>query len=177
MKLFFILCILYSGNAFSQSSIYDLDVRTPDGNTINMSNYKGQKILIVSVTAENLLTKDLHFWDSLQRTNAPIAVVLIPANDLGKPFDDSTIEVIKNILSKNLILSASAKVKKAEAQNQDPIFQWLTHSDRNAHFNADVTTNKQIYIVSESGILYAVLEQGVPVTVIDRALKQKDVTQ
>ena len=63
-----------------------MTVRYPntDGNTINMSTYKGQKILIVSVTAENLLTKDLNFWDSL--SNSPVAVVLIPANDTGKTF-------------------------------------------------------------------------------------------
>jgi glutathione peroxidase-family protein len=177
MKLFFIFCILYCGPAFSQSTIYDLDVQTPDGNIIKFSNYKGQKILIVSMTADNLTTKNLNFWDSLQRSNSPLVVVLIPANDLGKPVDDSTIKAINGNLSKNLILSASVQVKKAEGQSQDPILQWLTHSDQNAHFNTDVTTNEQIYVVSESGVLYAVLENGVPVTVIDQVLKQQDVTQ
>ena len=53
--------------------------------------------------------------------------------------------------------------------------QWLTHAGQNIHFDADVTTDNQLYIISESGILYAVLEKGVPPGVIDQLLKQEDV--
>ena len=180
MKLL-ILSFLCCSQVFSQdtvqSTIYDLNIQTPDANTINISNFKGQKILFVSVTVDNLKPEDLVYWDSLQKSNPGLAVVLIPANDLGIAIDDSTIEAINSNVSKNLILSASVQVKKAEGPNQNPVLQWLTHVEQNGHFNEEVTTNEQIYVVSESGILCAVLEQGVPVTVIDRVLKQKDVTQ
>lgn len=181
MKLLLILCILYCGRALSQdtaqSTIYDLNVQTPGGNTISMSTFKGRKIMIVSVSSDNLKVEDLNFWDSIQTSNTSLAVILIPANDLGATVDDSTVQTITSNLSTEIILSEGVLVKKAEGQNQDPILQWLTHSNENSHFNADVTTNEQIYVISESGVLYAVLEKGVPVTVLDEVLKQQDVTK
>lgn len=181
MKLLLILSILYCGEVFSQSAtqstIYDLDIQTPDGNKISMSNYKGRKIMIVSVSSDNLKPEDLNFWDSLQTSNPSLTVLLVPANDLGQAIGDSTILAIDSSLSTNIILSEGVLVKKAEGQNQDPLLQWLTHSNENTHFNMDVTTTEQIYVVSESGILYAVLEKGVSETVIDEVLKQQDVTQ
>lgn len=177
MKVILCFFIFYSSQIFSQSSIYDLYIQKPEGDSISMSMFKGNKILIIAVSQDNLQKSDLNFWDSVQISNAPLVVILVPADDFGKTVDDSTIAVIKSNLSTNIILSDDVLVKKSEGQNQDPILQWLTHTDENTHFNAEITSGKQIYVVSESGVLYAVLEKGVPAQVLDQLLKQQDVIQ
>lgn len=181
MKLL-ILSVLFCSQAFSQdtgrSGIYDLNIQTFAGDSINMATLQGHKILIVSATANNLQPADMNFWDSVQASNSPLAVILIPANDMGNIVnDDSAVNAISTNVPGNIILAAGALVKKQEAQDQNPILQWLTQSNENTHFNTDVVTDEQIYVVSESGVLYAVLEKGVPAQVIDHVLKQPDVTQ
>ena len=88
---------------------------------------------------------------------------------------DSYLNNIKNNTSDKLVLSGTVQVKKDKGNNQNPVMQWLTDGNKNSHFNADVETDQQIYVISESGVLYAVLEKGVLPSVIDQVLKQADV--
>lgn len=174
MKLFFLLAILYSNELFSQSSIYDLALTTLSGQTISLSDYKGRKILIASVIPDSLQKSGiLAYWDSLQAANPKIVLILIPAND----FDNTPNSGILENASHNIVLSASAEVKKDKGINQNPIMQWLTHSGKNSHFNADVETDNQLFIISESGVLYAVLDKGVRQQAVDNVLKQTEVKQ
>jgi len=176
MKLIFFILILYSVPALSQSSIYELDIQNISGETVSMKTYKGQKILVASVSPGNLQKKGaLVFWDSLKTANPKTAVILIPAADMGSTVDSAAMNTIKNNVSDKLLLAGTAQVKKDKGNNQNPIMQWLTDVRKNTHFNADVETDQQIYVISQSGELYAVLAKGASLSVIDGVLRQADV--
>ena len=176
MRLIFFLAIFYSVPALSQSSIYELDIQTITGETVSFKAYKGQKILIASVSTDNLQKKGaLVFWDSLKAANPKTAMILMAAGDMGTAVDSAALNNIKNNTSDKLVLSGTVQVKKDKGNNQNPVMQWLTDGNKNSHFNADVETDQQIYVISESGVLYAVLGKGVSPSVIDQVLKQNDV--
>jgi glutathione peroxidase-family protein len=174
MKLFFLLAILYNNELFSQGNIYDLALTTLSGKTISLADYKGRKILIAPVIPDSLQNSGiLSYWDSLQAANPKVVLILIPASDLNNTPNSVALENT----SYNIVLSAGAEVKKDKGTNQNPIMQWLTHSGKNSHFNADVETDNQLFIISESGVLYAVLDKGVRQQEVDNVLKQTEVKQ
>lgn len=176
MKLLFIICFFYATSAVSQSSVYDLALQTATGKEVSLGDYKGQKILIASISQDNLDKKDaFYFWDSLQKANPKVAIIIIPANDFGTDTDAVLKTSIVSAAPEGVILASAARVKKDKGQNQNSIMKWLTTGSENSHFDEEVNSDFQIYVISESGVLYAVLEKGVPLSVIDDVLKQDDV--
>lgn len=176
MKLLF-FALLFSMPAMAQESIYDLKVQTAYGGEFPLNHYRGQKMAIASVSVD-LLDKNgsLEFWDSLKTTYPKVAFVLIPASDMDTLISDSVpMEDIKSKASKKLMLSGAGKVKKDKDQNQHPVMQWLTDATRNRHSNMDVESDLQIYVISESGVLYSILAKGTPLSVLKTVLEQPDV--
>lgn len=160
---------------FVKTSIYDLQIQTVEGNTINMSEFRGKKILIASISHTNLQSEGLVFLDSLQLANPSVVIIAIPANDFGGTGNAETLTAIINKTSRKIIVTAPADVKKEKDRTQNSLMKWLTSNLENFHFDAEVNTDNQLYFVSESGVLYAVLEKGVPTEIIDKLLKQEDV--
>jgi glutathione peroxidase len=177
MKYILFFIFFYCCQVSAQSNIYDFRVQTKNGKSINLQDFKGKKILIASVGAKNLQEKSaFSYWDSIQTANPKIAIIIIPSDDFSEADSISaSVDGIKVPPSSKTTVSASVSVKKDKGDRQNPLMQWLTHAGQNTHFDADVTTEKQLYIISESGVLYAVLEKGVPPVVISQLLKQEDV--
>jgi glutathione peroxidase len=160
-----------------QTSIYDIQIQTMDGKTISMSAYKGKKIMIAAVSPDNMQAGGLDFLDSLQKAHPSVTVIAVPALDFGGQQNTEILGSLKTIAPKNIIITISAQVKKTAGLQQDHLLYWLTHSSENSHFNAEVETDNQIYIISESGILYSIMEKGTKLAIIDQALKQVDIKQ
>lgn len=160
---------------FFRTSIYDLQIQTIEGNTINMSDFKGRKILIASTSPGNLETGRLAFMDSLQLANPAVVVIAVPASDFGGSRNTEILSAIKDNSSRKIIVTALAEVKKAKQKS--PLMKWLTNEADNFHFNADVATDDQLYVISESGVLFAVMEKGAPASLINQLLAQDDVKQ
>lgn len=174
MRLFLLSFIFYANALFSQSSIYDLSITTAAGQNLSLSEYKGSKMVIAAVSPDSLQKESvLNYWDSLQTANPTVIFILVPANDFASPGDT----VVLENPSGDIVLSEGADVKKDNGSNQSPLMQWLTDPAKNSHFNADVRTDNQLYFISETGVLYAVLEKGVEQQVVDNILKQDEVQQ
>jgi hypothetical protein len=52
------------------------------------------------------------------------------------------------------------------------LFAWLTQSSENRHFNMDVGSEGQLFIVSAKGTLYCVLPKNTPQKFINKAINQ-----
>lgn len=176
MKSFIIFSLLILP-LFFKSSIYDLQIETAQGQLINMSQFKGKKILIASVSPEILETNKLSFLDSIQDAYPTIVVIAVPAKDFGGNRNEEIVATAKNAPTRKIILTPLADVKKSKASVQHPLLRWLTDASANTHFDADAETDDQLYVVSESGVLYAVLQKGVPAKVIDQVLEQQNIKE
>lgn len=177
MKPLLFIILFYSGQLLAQSSIYDQTVQSEKGKTISLAEHKGKKLLIAVVSTGSLKEKDaINYWDSLQATNPEVVIIVIPANNVSTDTDTTKTSTLQTS-SDNVTVTTIASVKKDKGSSQHPLLRWLTHGNKNFHFDADVETDNQLYVVSESGVLYAVLEKGVSQQVIDEVLKQEDVKQ
>ena len=177
MKIILSIIILFCGQFMAQSQVYNISIQSLDGKTINMADYKGKKIIVASVSPDNLQRGQLLFLDSLQLSNPLVVVIIVPGTDFGGMNDSLELEGIKRITSLHLTVAAAQGVKKVNGGNQNRLMRWLTNATSNTHFDADVQSDNQMYMISESGILYAVLQNYPSSGLIDRLIKQPDVKQ
>ena len=177
MRFLLLIIVFYSGGLLAQSRIYDISIQTVSGKTLNMSDYKGKKIMVASVSADNLQKGQLRFLDSLQVNNSSITVIVVPATDFKGTNDSVAIDGVKKNSSLHLVVSAAEAVKKSNGAKQNKLLQWLTSASANTHFDIDVTTDSQLYMISESGVLYAVLEKGASNALINQLIKQPDIKE
>lgn len=177
MQYLFIFLIILSGSVFGQPGLYERHVSTADGRSLNMADFKGAKILVAAVSPPLLQKGRMAFLDSLQQAFPTVKMIVLPAQDFDQEKQaDRVVAELQSRSAKEAVLAQPAWVKKT-ANDQHPLMQWLTNAQYNKHFNTEVYTDEQIYVISESGILYAKLEKGVPLKVIEEVLRQEDVKQ
>jgi len=177
MQYFIIFLILLSGSVVGQDGLYDRHVSTADGQALNMADFKGAKILVAAVSPPLLQKGRMAFLDSLQQAFPTVKMIVIPAQDFDEQKQaDRVVVELQGRPAQKAALASPASVKKT-ARDQHWLMRWLTNAEFNKHFNTEVNTDEQIYVISESGILYAKLEKGVPLKVIEEVLRQEDVKQ
>lgn len=174
MKLYSILLLCFClQELHAQTSVYDIDIKSLDSTVIRLSAYKGRKVLIAVVSPSRLYRQKLKFLDSLLDTYPSLVVLAIPSSEFGDKYDLENLTPVRVNRMKRVIVSASGKVKKAALSQQNGLVKWLTNVSENTHFDGDVLTDDQLYIISESGELYAMMEKGVPLKAIRMALDMK----
>lgn len=172
----FLICIfsvLTASWLHAQNNFYDLSVVSSSGKVFSMSSYKGKKLLIVVASPGALrASSSAQYLGKIQSAYPAVSVLVLPAGDIGA---DSTAEVKQFAELNNTMFSAAASIAKDKQAVQHPLLQWLTHKDSNRHFDGDITNDEQFYVISESGVLYAVLGKGVSDAVLKEALTAEDV--
>ncbi len=157
---------------YVQSSIYDIQVEKLDGNMISMAAYNNKKIIITAFSASNPNARQLQYLDSLQIVDSSIQIIGIPAFDLGGYSDTTKLIALSNSLSPKFVITKTGLVKKEAGNNQQALFNWLTHANENNHFDTDVDTVGQLFFVSKNGILYSILGNEVPQQILLEVLNQ-----
>lgn len=176
MRPLLIFLAFYSNAIFAQDSLYSIAVNNSSGSYVPLSNYKGYKIIACSISSDNLKkSKTLKYWDSLQKANPNTRIILMPAGDLGASPDTASVLSLQKQSGKNIMITNITQSKKDKGGSQNALLQWLTHSSKNHHFDADVETDGQLYVISESGVLYAVLSNAVSQKTINEVLKQTNI--
>lgn len=164
---FFFTLIMY------QSSIYDIQLQAANGAPVNMTTFANKKILITVFDAANPDRKQLRFLDSLRKADTAINIIAVPSNEFGSGTEtNSAIISLTKSLKPGFLVTAITKVKKSSGNNQHPLFKWLTDVKENGHFNTEVETPGQLFLISKTGVLYGVLDMKVPESILQQALNQ-----
>src|SRR5437016_2445425 len=82
MKPLYFLITFFLLSFITVSSVYDISVTSLDGTTINLSSYRGKKILVYEFDGSSPDSSQLRYLDSLQRIDS-LQVIAIPATDFG----------------------------------------------------------------------------------------------
>jgi glutathione peroxidase-family protein len=164
---FFIL-FLFS----SESSIYDISVRAIDGDLINMSTLKNKKILITVIKAQNPDFKQLQYLQALQNVDTALKIITVPSLDFGGNGETGELASLKKSMALNFIILKPVFTRKNMGNNQHPLLKWLTSANENVHFDVDVKSVGQYFIINTKGELYSVLEKDVPANVLEEILHQ-----
>lgn len=158
--------------------IYDITLRTIDGNKIELSQYKGKKLLFMllplspqdtTVSFNDIARLQIKYQSSL-------VVIGIPSEEVGyKTQDADNLKKVYKAASVNIIIAEGMKVTKGTGQSS--LFQWLTNKDKNHHFDQDVQGVGSKFFVDEEGDLYAVMGPNLALTnpLMDRILARPSV--
>jgi glutathione peroxidase-family protein len=177
MKYLIIYTACFSFLFNSESSFYNIEVAKSNEDKISLTSLKSKKVLVTAFNTSNPDYGYLKYLNTLQIENSQLAIIAVPAMDFGGEISDKRLKSIRDSIPTNIIVTKPGYVKKQKGNSQHKLFKWLTSVDENSHFDVDVQTDDPLYLISESGILYAVLHKTVTTEVLVQLLKQPDVKE
>ena len=143
-----------SSKMSSKKSIYDIEINSLQGKPINLSLFKGKKILFVNVASKCGFTpqyKELQKLHNLYEES--LVVIGVPCNQFGKqePGNSSEINEFCQVnYGVSFLITEKISVKGNE---QHPLYSWLTKKNENGRKNSSVKWNFQKYLINEDGEL------------------------
>jgi len=144
-----------TGNEKSITSVYDFKILLNDGLELDLSNFKGKKIMIVNTASDCGYTGQYESLEALYRQkNDSLVIIGFPANDFGnqEKGDNATIAAFckKNYGVSFPLAEKSIVVKK---DGQHPLFMWLSDPAKNGWNKQAPTWNFCKYLIDENGNL------------------------
>lgn len=149
-------------NPMQTNSIHQFKVESLTGGTIDFSDFKGKKILIVNTASECGYTPQYAGLEELYNNHKDeLIVVGFPANNFGGQEPGTNTE-IKAFCEKNYGVSfpMAAKVS-VKGDDISPIFAWLTSKEQNGSMDVKIKWNFTKFLLDENGHLIASYESGV----------------
>ncbi len=133
-------------------SIYDVKINTLQGDSLDLKQFRGKKILFVNTASECGFTKQYKELQELsEKFKDQLVVIGSPCNQFGgqEPGTANEIETFCQInYGVTFILTEKIDVK---GPNQHPLYSWLTQKELNGVKNSSVKWNFQKYLVDEQG--------------------------
>ena len=154
MKFSLIFTLLFNTLIMmSQQSVHEFTITTIDGQSKNLSDFKGKKMLFVNTASQCGFTPQyMELQEVHEKHGEELVIIGFPANNFGGQEPGSN-DQIKTFCQKNygvsFLLSEKVSVK---GKNIDPLFDWLNAQD-NQSFKGDIMWNFEKYLIDESGKL------------------------
>lgn len=157
--LFLIFCPASALFSQEPSSLYKLSFRSLNSSPLNMADYQGKKILVAGYSATNPDKEVLLSLDQLYKDNKEkLVVIVIPVYDSGSHISTRAIrDNWRSHLALSYILSDPGSSKKLNEEAVHPLLQWVTSKEYNRHFDQRINRDGKIFVISETGRLFAVL--------------------
>jgi glutathione peroxidase len=134
------------------TNIYSFKLKDINGKVIDLTQYKGKKILIVNTASECGYTPQYEDLQKLyEKYKSKLVIIGVPANNFGGQEPGTNAE-IKQFCTKYKVsfpLAAKVSVKGADI---DPMFKWLTEQE-NPDFKGDIKWNFEKFLIDENGKL------------------------
>ena len=143
-------------------SIYDFKVPGLEGGTIDFSQYKGKKILIVNTASKCGNTPQYADLEKLyEKYKDKLVIIGFPANNFGQQ-EPGTNSEIKEFCTKNYGVSFPM-AEKVSVKGDDiaPIFKYLTDEAEKMGFQDPVKWNFTKFLIDENGKLITVIHNKV----------------
>ena len=156
--LLFACCSLFA----SAQSIHSFKVKSIDGGQIDLSKYKGKKIMVVNTASKCGYTPQ---YEQLQKVYSQykdkLVIIGFPCNQFGGQEPGSNEEIAafcqKNY-GVNFPLADKVDVKGG---TQAPIYQWLTQKTKNGVLDATISWNFNKFLLDENGKMLAYFPSNV----------------
>lgn len=154
MKFSLIFTLLFNTLIMmSQQSVHEFTITTIDGESKNLSDFKGKKMLFVNTASQCGFTPQyMELQEVHEKHGEDLVIIGFPANNFGGQEPGSN-DQIKTFCQKNygvsFLLSEKVSVK---GKNIDPLFDWLNAQD-NQSFKGDIMWNFEKYLIDETGKL------------------------
>lgn len=158
----FALIALALSAVLTASSIYDFKVEGLSGGTIDFSQYKGKKIMIVNTASRCGNTPQYADLEKLyEKYKNKLVIIGFPANNFGAQEPGTNTE-IKEFCTKNygVTFPMAAKVS-VKGDDMAPIFKYLTGEAKKLGFDDPVKWNFTKFLLDENGKLITVIHNKI----------------
>jgi len=140
----------------AQTNLYSFTVNDIDGNSFDMSQLKGKKVMVVNTASEGNLTSQYaelqELYEKYKTQN--FVVIAFPSNDFNS--EPKTDEEIKMFCSTNYDISFPLMAKvSVKGANIAPIYRWLTHKVENGVEDVKAAWNFHKFLIDEDGNWYS----------------------
>jgi glutathione peroxidase len=153
MKILLALSLFLS--SFSSSSIYDYKIKALDSDQeIDLSSFKGKKILIVNVASKCGYTPQYEDLQKLSMQYDDKLVVLgFPCDQFAGQELDSELEIKQFCTTEFHVTFPMTTVIDVKGKDQHPIYKWLTEKSMNGVGDYSVSWNFNKFLIDENGNL------------------------
>jgi glutathione peroxidase len=147
---------------FVAMSIYDFKVPALDGGTIDLSKYKGKKIMIVNTASKCGNTPQYEGLQQLQdKYKNTLVIIGFPANNFGQQ-ESGTNEEIKEFCKKNYgVTFPMAEKVSVKGDDIHPLFKYLTNEAKGLGMDDPIKWNFTKFLIDEKGKLITVIHNKV----------------
>lgn len=152
------LIALLISSIITGASIYDFKVEGLEGGTIDLSQYKGKKIMIVNTASKCGNTPQYAELEQLyEKYKDKLVIIGFPANNFGQQEPGSNTE-IKEFCTKNygVTFPMAAKVS-VKGDDIAPIFKYLDDEAKKLGFDDPIKWNFTKFLLDENGKLITVI--------------------
>jgi glutathione peroxidase len=145
------------------TSVYTIPFELINGDTADLSAYRGKKIVVVNTASDCGYTGQ---YEELQKLYAQrkddIVIVGFPANDF-KQQEKGSNEEIASFCKKNygVDFPLAMKTTVIKSADQHPIFKWLSDQKQNGWNEQAPSWNFSKYVIDEQGKLIGYFDPGV----------------
>lgn len=156
MKILSILSaiVLMSFMPAKTDSVHSFKVKAIDGGTIDLSAYKGKKILLVNTASKCGYTRQYEGLEALyKKYRGQLVVIGFPANNFGGQEPGSDEEIKEFCTSKFNVTFPMASKVSVKGKDIDPLFKWLTNKSENGVLDANIGWNFNKFLIDENGKL------------------------
>lgn len=148
-----------NSTAMSKHSIHEFSVINIEGDTINMSTFKGKKLMVVNTASKCGLTPQYKELEALYKTykDSNFVIVGFPANNFMSQ-EPGTDQEIATFCSRNYGVTFPMMSKiSVKGKDMHPVYKFLTTMSENGLEDNDVKWNFQKYLLDENGFLVRVI--------------------
>lgn len=177
--LFLFLCTLLANSPAYSGSLYDFTMQTIDGDTVRLSRYRSEVLLIVNVASQCGNTPQYKDLEQLfrQYRQEGFAILAFPANNFNGQ-EPGTNSEIKDFCERNYGVTFDLFSKiSVLGKDQHPIYTYLT--SENPEFTGDVSWNFEKFLIGRDGKIIGRFKPAMKpfseelTTALKRALKKK----
>ena len=162
-------------------SVYDFTMKSIDGKTTSLSEFKGQVMLMVNVASQCGYTPQYEGLEKLYETYKTQGFVItgFPANNFGEQEPGTDAEIQAFCKSKYSIRFPMFHKISVAGEDQDPLYRFLTGRAANPKTSGEIQWNFTKFLVDRNGNVIARFEPEVEplskelVAAVEAALKKK----
>ncbi len=137
----------------SPDNIYTFKVNDINGKSLDLSQFKGKKILVVNTASKCGYTPQYEDLEKLyQAYKGKLVIIGFPANNFGGQEPGTNPEIQQFCSSKFNVTFPMASKVSVKGSDIDALFKWLTTQD-NPDFKGDIHWNFEKFLINENGIL------------------------
>lgn len=146
----------------AKGSFYDFKMKSIDGKTIEFSQFKGKKVVVLNTASECGYTPQYADWQKFhEQYGNKIVVIAFPANNFGGQEPGSNKE-IATFCQKNYGVTFQIMEKiSVVGADQHPLYQWLSKKELNGWNNEAPSWNFCKYVINEDGKVTHFFKSGV----------------